>query len=75
MLRTSSKTKDNFVQVRIEMNGIDVKGFSLTREHNEHYLDGVQTLTIIKLVICNEVIENFNQVGEKVHVDRMREPV
>ena len=56
------------------MNGIDVKGFSLTREHNEHYLDGVQTLTIIELVVGNEVIENFNQVGKEVHVDRMSEP-
>ena len=74
MLRTSSKIKDNFIQVRIEMKRIDVEGFSLTREHSQHYLNGVQTLAIIKLVFGNKVVENFNQVGKEVHVDCMCEP-
>ncbi len=74
MLHTSSKTEKDFVQVGIEVKRVDVKCFSLTREHNEYYLNRVQTLTVIKLIVGDEIIENFHQVGKEIHINCMSKP-
>lgn len=57
---TSSKMEKDFVQVCIKVKRVDVESFSLAREHSKDYLNCIQTLTVIKLIICNKVVKYFN---------------
>jgi hypothetical protein len=61
--------------MRVEARRIDVENFSLAGENCEDGLDTVKLFAITEIDVLNEMIKDFDQVGEEVDVDDVGESV
>ena len=58
----------------VESRWINVQNFSLSREDCKDSLDAVKLLAVTQVDVFNEMIQDFNEVGEKFNVDDVSEP-
>ena len=72
---TCCQLEENPIQMRVEVEWVDVKCLSLSGKHNEHHLNGMQALTVIQVIGCDKTVQHFHQVGEEFYVDRVGKSV
>lgn len=61
--------------MRVKSCRIDVENFSLSRQNCEDSLNAMKLLAVAKVDVLNEMIQNFDQVGEELNVDDVSESV
>lgn len=57
------------------MNRINIQSISLPRKHDQYHLNSEQTLLVVELLVRNKIVEDFDQISKKVHVDSVRKPI